>query len=146
MAQYAQQSDLENAVGGAERLVQLADWNKDRVADADRITAALVAASGEINNYLAKQRLVPLALPYPQSVIDCCARIARYRMAGPRGMQTEDWRKEYDDDVTWLKAIASGEIKLDVDPQPEKASDRIDGFSERPASKDVSRAKLAGFR
>lgn len=144
--QYATSADLETAVGGAEKLVQLADWNKDRVADADRINTALTAASSEMNSYFAKQRLVPMALPYPQSVIDCCARIARYRMADSRGMQTEDWRKGYEDDVLWLKGVADGSIKLDVDPQPTKASDRIDGFSERPGSKDVSRAKLNGFR
>lgn len=142
---YATQADLENACGGAARLVELSDWDRDRVADADRITAALNAAASEMDSYLAKQRYVPMAAPYLQIVVDVNARIARYRLAKSRGMVTEDIRQDYEDDVKWLTGIAEGTIKLPVDPQPTKASDRIDSSTARPESKDVSRAKLGGF-
>lgn len=143
---YATQADLEDACGGSARLVQISDWDGDRVADTARITAALTAAQSEIDTYLAKQRYVPLATPYPRVVVDLCARIARYRLAGSRGMQTEDYREDYTNDVKWLGLVADGSVKLDVDPQPTKASDRIDSYTSRPSSKDVSREKLAGFK
>lgn len=146
MAQYATQANLEDACGGTQRLVQLTDWDGDRIPDAARITAALTAASAEVSSYLAKQRYVPLAAPYPQTVIDVTARITRYRMSSARGMTTQQERDDFESDVKWLVGVSDGSIKLDVDPQPTKASDRVDGFSERPTSKDVSRAKLAGFR
>lgn len=142
---YANTTDLETACGGQARLVQIADWNNDRVADSDRITGALASADATINSYLAKQRLVPLAAPYPQSVVECAARIARYRLASARGMLTEDVRTDFETDIAWLKDIADGKVKLDVDPQPTAASDRIDASIPRASSKDVSRKKLHGF-
>jgi phage gp36-like protein len=143
--QYATQADLENACGGTQRLVQLTDWNNDRTADADRITSALESASAEVSSYLAKQRYVPLALPYPQMVIAVTARIARYRLAASRSRATQQDRDDFESDTKWLVGVSDGTIKLDVDPQPLQASDRIDGFSERPTSKDISRSKLGGF-
>lgn len=143
--QYATQSNLEDACGGAARLVQLTDWDGDRIADAARITAAIEAASAEVSSYLSKQRYVPLAQPYPQTVIDVTARIARYRIAASRGMATQQDRDDFESDTKWLVGISDGSIKLDVDPQPTKASDRLDGYSDRPASKDISRRKLGGF-
>lgn len=142
---YATQTNLEDACGGADRLVQLADWNRDKIADTDRIAAALAAADAEINSYLVKQRYVPLAEPYPSSIVNMAARIARFRLAQPRGMATEDMRTDYTDDRKWLKAVADGEIALDVDPQPTAASMRVDRSTARPTTKDVSRRKLRGF-
>ena len=143
---YATQANLEDACGGSVRLVQLTDWDGDRVPDAARITAAIESASAWMNSYLAKQRYVPMAAPYPPVVVDVCARVTRYRIAASRGMATEQDRVDFDDDQKWLLGVADGSIKLDVDPQPTKASDRIDSYSDRPSSKEVSRSKLAGFR
>lgn len=142
---YATQADLENACGGSQRLVQLTDWNNDRTADADRITAALEAASAEVGSYLSKQRYIPLAVPYPPIVIAVTARIARYRLAASRARATQQDRDDFESDTKWLALVADGTVKLDIDPQPTKASDRIDGYSDRPSSKDVSRRKLWGF-
>lgn len=142
---YATTSDLETACGGVARLTQLADWNNDRTPDSDRMVGALASADAMINSYLAKQRLVPLAQPYPQSVVECAARIARYRLASARGMLTDDIRTDMEADTLWLKDIAEGKAKLDVDPQPTAASDRIDASLPRPSTKDVSRKKLHGF-
>lgn len=141
---YATQTNLEDACGGAERLVQLSDWNRDKVADTDRITAALVAADGVINSYLVKVRTVPLVEP-TAAIVDCAARIARYHLARARGMVTEQFRTDYEDDLKWLKAIADGEVALDVDPQPTASTMRIDKVTTRPTSLNVSRKKLQGF-
>lgn len=141
---YATQSDLEDACGGAARLVQFTDWDNDRVADAARITAALDKASGEVDSYIVKQRAVPLAVATPK-VKEVTAVLALYAMARSRGMVNEQLRTDYEDALAWLKAVSKGEIALDVDPQPTKTSMRIDAATSRPTAKDVSRAKLKGF-
>lgn len=145
MVAYATQADLQSACGGLERLTQLTDWDKDRLPDAAEIALQLEKASAWMNTYFAKQRYVPMAAPYPPVVVDVCARVTRYRIAAARGMANEQERTDFEDDTKWLVGVSDGSIKLDVDPQPQAASDRIDGFSERPGSKDVSRAKLIGF-
>lgn len=141
---YASQTDLEDACGGAARLVQFTDWNNDRVADADRITSALDKAAGEMDSYIVKQRAVPLANPTPK-VKEVNAVIALYALARARGMVNEQLRTDYEDALKWLDGVSKGTIMLDVDPQPTAASSRIDAYSSRPSTKDVSRAKLKGF-
>jgi len=145
MVAYATQADLQSACGGLERLTQLTDWDKDRIPDAAEIVIQIEKASAWMNSYFAKQRYVPMAAPYPPVVVDVCARVTRYRIASARGMVTEQERTDFEDDEKWLTGVAEGTIKLDVEPQPQAASDRIDGFSERPGSKDISRRKLWGF-
>lgn len=141
---YADQSDLEEACGGAARLVQFTDWNNDRIADADRITAALNKAAGEMDSYLVKQRAVPIANPTPK-MKEVNAVLALYAIARSRGMVHEQLRTDYDDALKWLRAVSKGEIAIDVDPQPTKTSMRIDAATERPTSKAVSRRNLRGF-
>ena len=60
---YASQSDIETAAGGAVRLVELADWDADGVADATAIAAVQAATDGWIDSYAAVRYAVPVASP-----------------------------------------------------------------------------------
>ena len=124
--------------------MQFTDWDNDRQPDVARIAAALEKATGEVNSYIVKQRAVPLLAPTPK-VVEVTAVLALYAIARSRGMIHEQLRTDYEDALTWLKGVAKGEIMVDADPQPTKASSRIDAMSPRPESKEVSRAKLRGF-
>lgn len=142
---YSTTADLQQAAGGADRLVQLADWDNDRVADATPIANAIAAADGEINSYINKQYLVPLAVPVPQVIVDTSARIAKYRLAVARGMVDQFIKDEHTEDVKWLESLRDGTNSLGVEPIPVQASMRIDAYSPRPTTKDISRLKLKGF-
>lgn len=142
---YSTSTDLEQACGGPERLVQLADWDKDRIADAAVITKAIAGADAEIDSYVNKQYSVPLSAPLPQSIVEVSARRAKYRLLSPRGMVDQFVKDEHDADTKWLEGVRDGLISLGIEPVPTAASMRIDGVTERPALKDVSRRKLYGF-
>lgn len=140
---YSTRSDLALRCGGDERLVQLADWNRDADIDAV-INEAIEDADVQINTYVAKQRLVPLS-PVPDTVKRCSARIAIYNLKAARDMVDQGVQSRYDADLKWLDAVAKGDVTLGEDPQPPPASDRIDSSTTRPASKEVSRSRLRGF-
>lgn len=142
---YSTNADLQNQVGGAARLVQLCDLDGDRLVDQPVIDAAIASADAEINSYLGKQRLVPMATPYPQMIIDISARMAIYRMRYAKGMPDQWTIDQHVLDLDWLKAVADGRVTLGVDPEPAKASSRIDASTERASVKEVGRKKLHGF-
>ena len=56
---YSTQADLESACGGAERLVQLADWDRDGIPDPPRIADAITKADALIDSFASKQFHVP---------------------------------------------------------------------------------------
>lgn len=141
---YSSQADLEQAVGGPVHLVQLADWDQDRVADVAVIAGAIADADAEINSYVNKQYAVPLAV-VPVAVKNLSARRAKFRLRSARGMVDQFTKDEYDADTKWLEGVRDGLISLGVEPIPAPAAMRVDAVSERPSAKDVSRKKLYGF-
>lgn len=143
---YSTQSDLEQAVGGAQRLVELTDWDNTTALDLAKMNAAIAEADALIDSYLVKQFAVPVPDPVPLVLAKVSARLAIYFLKLPRGMANETTvQLSYDRDVKWLEGVADGSISLGVQPQPSPSSMRFDRSSERPTSKDVSRAKLRGF-
>lgn len=141
---YSTIVELQQSFGGAARLTQATDWDQDTNPDLTAISNAIEEADSLIDSYLNKQRYVPFDV-VPTTVKWISARLARFRLASPRGMIIQEWRDEYDSDLKWLKAVADGEITLGVDPQPQASSMRIDAASSRSTLKDVSRFKLKGF-
>lgn len=58
---YSVLADLQQAAGGAQRLVQLTDWDSTGKVDATKMQNAIGEADALIDSYLVKQYLVPLS-------------------------------------------------------------------------------------
>lgn len=58
---YTTQQDLEHAAGGATRLVELADWDHDTVADPDVLDRAQREADGFVDMHLRRFSAADLA-------------------------------------------------------------------------------------
>lgn len=142
---YSALTDLQQACGGAARLQNISDWTNTRTTSTPIIDKAITGADALIDSYLRKQYAVPLAQPIPQPIVECSARMAKYRLMSSRGMVDQQTKDDYDADVKWLEGISRGNITLGVNPDAPASSARIDQSSARPSIKDVSRAKLRGF-
>lgn len=140
---YASDNDLEFAAGGAARLVQLADWDNDGVADADRLTQAKAKADGFIDGYLRKRYTTPIASP-TETLKRLAAAEAVYLLRLSRGMVTTDDKDEAKERIRQYEALGKGEIRPD-EPLPQKSTAVRPSFRERDASgTGVSRNGLKG--
>ncbi len=105
---YATQSDLTDRFGAVE-LAQVTDRVNGTVIDTTVLGRALNDADAEIDSYLATRYALPLAST-PVVVLRLASDIARYRLyddAAPNQV-----RVRYDDAVSLLKRIASGDVQL----------------------------------
>ena len=107
---YATQADLETRFGSDE-LAQITDRINGSVIDASVVARAIADAEAEIDGYLAARYQLPLAsVPAVLGRLTC--DMARYYLYADRF--TESVRKRYEDAVRLLKAMASGDVKLDA--------------------------------
>lgn len=116
---YAQQADLEIALGGAAVLVQLADFNKDGVADANVVADYLEGGAAEVRSAAEvkhdPETLANLDTPSLKRLIDAnaglSARIAYEK--GGRGMAMPDWvRDRAERQDRFVERLARGEARL----------------------------------
>jgi phage gp36-like protein len=81
------------------------------------IDAALDAATGTVNGYLASRYDLPLS-SVGEDVKQACADVAAYRLASRHGYANEganaDLRQRYDDAIAWLRDVAKGLVTPDV--------------------------------
>ena len=107
---YALQADLEARYLTAD-LKQVT--SQDGLAiDAARVTAALGDASAEIDTWVGRRYVLPLAVANPDLTRVCCD-IAMYRLQTLRTKDDiEDSRQRYADAMKLLKDIACGEVEL----------------------------------
>lgn len=150
---YSTQTDLQNAAGGAERLVELADWDRDGVADPAAIADAITRADALIDSYAGKRFHVPFS-PVPAIIVQHSATLARVMLARRRGQLTQDEQEEWEsiagtDDRKpgWLLLLARGVVTPGGDPLPTAHSTmQNDGVeSALPSDRDAARENLAGF-
>lgn len=105
---YATQSDMTDRFGAVE-LAQLTDRVNGTVVDTTVLGRALTDADAEIDGYVATRYALPLAST-PVVVLRLACDIARYRLyddAAPNQV-----RQRYEDAVSLLKKIASGDVQL----------------------------------
>lgn len=143
---YCTQSDVELAVGGAERLRQLADWDRDNSVDTDVVANAIEWADGYIDSVISRRYAVPVASPIPVRLKHLSADGAIYKLKKDRGMATEQDVEHFTD--VWQKEvekIGNGQITLGVDPLPTKSSLVADQQVDRPSTKNVGRDQTKGF-
>jgi len=105
---YATQSDLTDRFGAVE-LAQLTDRVNGSVIDVTVLGRSLSDADAEIDSYLATRYSLPLAST-PVVLVRMAADIARYRLCADGVPDTVLQR--YQDAVSLLKRMASGEVQL----------------------------------
>lgn len=103
---YATVDDMVLALG--EAVVRaIGDFTGDIVADDPNILAALDEASSICDSFIGGH---VTQLPVPASLRRATVNIAAYLMAQAKDMVTSARQEGYDDAISWLRAIASGEI------------------------------------
>jgi phage gp36-like protein len=105
---YATQADLTDRFGELE-LAQLTDRTNGAVIDTVVLGRALADADAEIDSYLATRYTLPLAST-PVVITRLACDMTRYRLYDD-GMH-ETVRVRYQDAVSLLKRLASGDVQL----------------------------------
>lgn len=117
---YASQAEIALSVGGDARLVELADFDNDGVADAAVIARAQAAADGFIDPFLRVRYATPIASPSP-SLVRLAADHAVYEMKKWRGGLTEMDLKDLENRERELKDYSKG-LRRPDEPLPAKSS------------------------
>lgn len=140
---YASQTQIQHAAGGADRLVELADYDGDGIADADVIAAVQAAADGWIDSYAALRYAVPIEDP-TDTLVQLAAEECVYRLRQRRALgATEQDERQHKDREQWLVHLSKGLVRPS-NPAPAK-SDAV--RSEAVVNnRDVSRRNLEGYR
>lgn len=145
---YCSQSDLENALGGADKLVELLDKDGDGIADTAIVTAILNRASAEVNS--AVQVVIDLSnlvAPYPDALIYNTADIGAYYayLDGTSGQAVpENVKLRYDNAIKWLDQVATRQRTLGIASKPATGLD-VQQIDPDADSTKVSRTSLKGF-
>lgn len=139
---YATTTQIQIAAGGADRYVQLFDWDADGVADAAVLTQIGAEVDAWIDSYAGRRFAVPIASP-TQALTLAAAEEVVYRALVKRGMAGPDQVQLHEQRRAWLKDLAEGRV-VPSDPQPAKATSVRSTWVERD-SDDVSREGLKGL-
>lgn len=142
---YASQTDVQLAAGGAERLVQLADYAASGSANPDVIASVLAEAEAIVNKSIQLRYAVPLAEPIPSIIRTLVAREAVWLMKLARDMVTEADLTAHTERMAVLKDIADGRMALGASPTPLKSSHVVDRATGPDDLRPVSRDALKGF-
>lgn len=105
---YATQADLVDRFG-TEELIQRTNRTDGLTIDTVVLGRALGDADAEIDGYLATRYSLPLA-SIPPVLVRLAADIARYRLSD-KGI-SDTVRQRYEDSVSLLKRISSGDVQL----------------------------------
>ena len=105
---YASSADMTARFGEAE-LAQLTDPESGRQLNSAVLGRALGDAEAEIDSYLGKRYQLPLSTVPPVLQRLCCD-MARYHLHTL--VASETVRQRYEDAVSLLKKIASGDVEL----------------------------------
>lgn len=138
---YATLSDLQTIFGSAEVLIAF-DRDADGVADIGVISAAIAAASEEIDSYLCIKYTLPLPA-VPAVLTNKCCDIAMYRASINSTAMTEEKRTRYADAIGWLKDVAKGIAGIGVTEESSDANDEA-VVATTSEARLFSRTKLAG--
>lgn len=136
---YATSAQIQVAAGGAAKLVEIFDWDKDGVADAAVIADLQAKVDAWIDSFAGKRFAVPMASP-SIALQQLSAEEVVYR--GKRGLVSEYDTDQHKERLSWLEAVAAGKV-VPCDPPPAPASTVRSAWVARDTD-DVSREKLKG--
>jgi len=148
---YATQADLVISAGGADRFLQLVDFNNDGAIDADVVARALSDADALIDEHL-RLRTTQADLDWlranpTQSVKRIAAEEAIYAIRKWRELAaiTETEHKHHEERIALLGQIQVGKLRLADAPSPRQAA-WIDADDEDDGSQNgVTRNGLKGM-
>ena len=114
---YVTAQDIKTRLGAEDYAVLVGDAN-----DTARIDGAIADACGEIDGHVQKRYALPLPAPTPTAIKRIAVDIVIYRLSGDSRV-TEDRRKRYEDAVSFLRAIARGDVSLGIAPAADDKSE-----------------------
>jgi phage gp36-like protein len=117
---YCNREDIETRLGGDD-LNALADHDGDGIADSTVVDQAIASAQAVIDSYLGTKFSVPVA-PVPDVLKTRAVNLAVYFLKLGRDSVSEDVRRQYENDVTWLREVVAGAVTLGVEPTPAESS------------------------
>lgn len=150
---YCTQTDLQNAVGGADRLTQVFDWDGDGTPDAAVIADCIAEACDLIDSFASKRYHVPFS-PIPDIIIRVAARLAVLCAYRRRTMMSPEQERDWDQlagtesgKEGWLYRLATGVVTPGGDPLPPPHTTMAPdtASTQLPPEREVSRGKLGGF-
>lgn len=139
---YCSQTEVEIAAGGEAKLVELTAQDGGAAVDAEVLAAAIERADALLDEYLAKQYIVPLET-VPDGIKWRSAELAVLFLREARGSLSDDQVKQREAHQAWLDSLAKGTTVAGATPQPTKSTMRVDG-QKKPTLRAVNRDKLKG--
>jgi phage gp36-like protein len=127
---YCAQSDVQLAVGGSEKLLELTDQENTGLVNAGVVTAAIAEADALIDSYAQNRRLVPFN-PVPPMIKATSADEAGYVLKKWRGVITQDDQTQREGRLLWLRDLANGIATPGVDPVPTPGSSVLSEVGDR---------------
>lgn len=122
---YCTQDDLVAAVG-EERLVLLADLDRDNFADTEVVLRAIADADATIDSYLSHRYPLPLSST-PPIVRQYAVDITLYRLSASHDVLTKETRERYDQACKWLQSVVENRASIGAAYEPTTT----DGFAKR---------------
>lgn len=107
-----------------ESVLLVADRDDNGVIDTDIVDKALIAASAEIDGYVAAKYELPLPV-LPELLNGLCIDIAMYQLSADADMSTDEKRLRYDDAVKLLVRISQGKVSLGIPTPPASSNGAV---------------------
>lgn len=148
---YCTQADVQIAVGGADKLLQLADQAGTGALDAAAVAVianAITEASAEMASYIGHRISVNAVAAAVPDVVKLkaaawAARVLRRNLYNGQPLQ-DDLEREATD-RKWLEGVATGLYSLGVQPELPQSDIVIDKAGQRDPSLKVSARRLRGY-
>lgn len=138
---YASTQEIEIAAGGADRLVQLLDWDNNGIVDPAVIAQLQVEVDSWIDSYAGRRFSVPIQSPSAVLRLHA-AEEAVYRARLKRGTVSEEATQAHQDRLQWLEGLAKG-LVVPSDPEPSPATTVRSAWVSRDEN-SISREKMRG--
>src|ERR1051325_2293434 len=146
---YITQQDLEEAVGGLKKLVQLTDDGGTGEVDTTVVNKAIAYAQGLLESHVRTRDALPV--PATEMIKGLCVDLAVFKIRRRReirGDAYEGAEKAHDAAIKLLEKIGAGKAALDVPAAEETATnpasaDEVLSGPSRPSP--FSDDKLRGF-
>jgi phage gp36-like protein len=118
MSAYCQLSDVQGLIQ-ANDLIALTDDNQTGQLNQTVLNSVITSSSGVIDRYVSNIYTVPFASPYPSAIVNAALIITCYNLYLRRETPTElnKFKKDYEDTISYLRAINKGEMHIDQVPQ-----------------------------